>query len=109
MEKIKLQGIKDSIIRSIFNDALLSSYNHTCQIFSKEKGFNRDKTDKSFNEIVEAVLLDKYKYVTIIYRKIINENYDLEHWEFGMCTNELYLNICVRPNLAERIFKKYNL
>ena len=109
MEKIDLRNITNSLLRHIFQEALFFSYNHTCQIFSKNKGYNRDKTNKSYTEIVDAVLSDKYKLVTIIHRNIINENYDLEHWELGMCTNELYLNICVRPDLAEKIFKEYNL
>lgn len=108
--KVNLYGLSDEIIKQIFNEALVNSYNHSCQIFSEEKNFNRDKTDYSFNEIVDGVLNDKgFRHITILYRGIINKNYDITHWEFGMSSSELYLNICVRVDLAETIFEKYKL
>ena len=100
----------DDTLFQIFADALFASYSHSCQIFSAEKSYNRDKTSNSFLETVNGVLKDKsLRHITIIYRDIVNEHYDLLHWEFGMCSKELYLNICVRPDLAEIIFKNHNL
>lgn len=104
-----LQLDKEKIIE-IYSDALLNSYKHICQIFSKEKGFNRDKTDLSFNEIVDKILNDKkYKHLTILHRKVINENFDLPHYEFGMDSTDYYLSICVSENLSEQLFKKHSL
>ena|SRR3990170_4502330 len=99
----------DAKLKQIFVDALFASYHHTCQIFSPEKGYNRDKSDNSFLKTIDDVLKDNSRHITIIYRDIVNENYDLLHWEFGMCSKELYLNICVKPELAAIIFKNHNL
>ena len=107
--QIQLSDLSDDSIKQIFREALVNSFNHTCQIFSEEKNFNRDKTDKSFNEIVDEVLNDKFRNMTILYRDIVNENYDVKHWEFGLNSLRHYLNICVRPDLAEIIFEKYKL
>ena len=97
-------------IKQIFIDALLASYEHSCQIFNPEKGYNRDISDNSFMQTVDEILADKkYHHITILYRDIVNEHYDLQHWEFGMCSHKLYLNICVKPDLAEVIFANHNL
>lgn len=108
--KVQLKNIDNEMLKQIFNEALVNSFNHTCQIFSEEKHYNRDKTDYSFNEIVDGVLNGSgLRHITILYRDVVNENYDIKHWEFGMCSSELYLNVCVRVDLAETIFEKYKL
>lgn len=97
-------------IKQIFTDALLNSFSHSCQIFSAEKGYNRDKSDNSFLETLDKIIGDKaYRHITILYRDIVNENYDLKHWEFGACSKELYLTVCVKPELAKLIFETFDL
>ena len=104
---MQLDSIK---LKELYSDAVLNSYKHICQIFSKEKGFNRDKTDLSFNEIFDKILIDKkYKTLTILQRNIVNENLDLPHYEFAMESTDYYLSISVRINLSEELFKKYSL
>lgn len=105
-----LLELDKSKLIEIYSDALLNSYKHICQFFSKEKGFNRDKTDLSFNEIVDKILNGKkYKHLTILHRKVVNENIDLPHYEFGMDSTDYYLSICVRESLSEELFKKHSL
>jgi hypothetical protein len=96
-------------LREIYDEALVNSYSHYCQIFYKEKGYNRDKTDMSYAELMDKLPEESFKHLTIIHRKIVNEHYDLEHYEFGIGTNNLHLEIRVRPDLAQKIINKFGL
>jgi hypothetical protein len=94
-----------SNIREIFDEALQASYFHICQVFN----LNREKTDMSYNELMDKREDEGYNHITIIHRPILNEDYDLDHYEFGISTNNLYLAIKVRPELAKKIINKFEL
>jgi hypothetical protein len=94
-------------IRDIFHWAVSHSYFHICQIFGK--GGNREKTDLSYNEILDAALAEEhFKHFTIFHRKPITD-YDMEHYEFGISSYKYFLEVRVRPELAQEIFKRYSL
>jgi hypothetical protein len=94
-------------VSEIFHWAVSHSYFHICQIFGK--GGNREKTDLSYNEILDAALAEEhFKHFTIFYRKPITD-YDMEHYEFGISSYKYFLEVRVRPELAQKIFDKYKL
>ena len=103
---MRLNKLTNTELKELFTEALLNSYQSICQVFPKES-FNREKTDKSFNEVMNEIIDDKFKHAVAIKRKVINEHYDLEHYEFGLSNNDLYLSIQVRVDLAEKILSKH--
>jgi len=107
--KATITGLHRVELEKMFLDALLYSYQHNCEIFSTEKHFNRTHTDTPFCQMLKESLDDKFCHKTILFRKVVNEHYDLAHWEFGISTSKNYINIKVKPDEGEKIIKKYNL
>jgi len=110
--QVQTRLLSDKQIRAIFKDALLNSYSHSCQIFSKDKGFNRQHIDKPIIEYLEFIKDKKNRLITIIFRPKVFDN-DIEHWEFGIDTiglpEDYYSVIRVKKEVAERLFVKYGL
>lgn len=96
---------------ALFHEALLCSYSHAIQELDCKVSFQRRPSQIPFREVFEAVLNDKRAFWTIIFRKALLKH-QVEHWEFSVNTNgdiSHYIYICVRPDIAEEIFKKFNL
>ncbi len=107
-EMITIKALNKEQIKDLFKEALLYSYSHICQIFSVEKGCNRVMSDMPFIEMLENALNDSFCHKTIIYRKVINENYDLPHYEFGISSINYFIEIRVQCEEAKKIIYNYN-
>jgi hypothetical protein len=104
---ITINGLIKEQVKDLFKEALLYSYSHVCQIYSTEKGCNRVMSDMPFIEMLENALNENLCHKTIIYRKVINEDYDLPHYEFGISSINYFIEIRVRLEDAEKIIEKY--
>ena len=105
--QINLRDRSPDDLRAIYTDALLASYYHRCDFFDPANCYNRSRSDKSFTEILELCLSERKSLFTIIYRAV--DTQDFPHWEFSPGNRNWYINIEVRPELADRIFEKYKL
>ncbi len=100
----KTKSGKEKVLR----DALNFSFRFW---IDKLQSIRREDCDKSFEEILKQALKDKGTHWTIYYRRppgTIQEPY----YEFGCCTMDgikYFIWIQVRPDLAEKLIKKYKL
>ena len=104
---VNLKNLNNEKIKELYTTALLNSYHHTCQCFSKEH-WNRDITDISFLDLLDKTINEK-PHLTILFRDVLNEKFDIEHFDFGITTAELYLSISVNIELSKKLFENFNL
>ena len=103
-----INRLSGGVLTLIYSEAIFASYRHDCDKYTERH--DRENSDIGFGEAVDGILNDKeFRHITILYRDIVNEHFDMKHWEFGMTSKTMCLNIKVRPDLAEAIFKKYEL
>lgn len=94
----------------IFMDALTGAYRFWVDELDCSKSTSRIKTDLSFSEVM-GMSLNSAAHWTIIFRPKIFDD-DIAHWEFGVNTmgeKSYFIWIQIREELAEVIFKKFNL
>lgn len=95
-------------IISIFSSAILNSYSHSCQIFDKKKGYNRDFSNIGCLELINFCIQSKSKHVAIIYRND-STNFGFKHYEFSLSDHKYYIVIKVNLENAEMIFKDHSI
>lgn len=101
-----LESFQEKEIKSIFTDALKKSYK--IRLNKYEDGL-KVFTDLSFTEIIEQVLSDKIsRHITIYYRDRVFNN-DFIRWEFAMSSDNYFIELSVRDDLAMEIIQKYKL
>ena len=106
-----LASLDKLFIADVYKEALQNSYVFWCDKLDCSKSYSRERTDKSFSKVLSIAFLDKAAHWTILFRdKVFND--DMPHWEFGvrnMSGIEYFIWIKVRPDIAIKIFDKFNL
>lgn len=97
--------------RQLYIEALQNSYIHWIDALKKGKTA-RERTDRSFIEVLEVGLNERAAHWTILFRDKLDE-YEDAHWEFGVSTkvraDDEFIWISVRIELAEKIFSRFGL